>query len=170
MSEIKSGIDSEINGQYLQAVKYYAIELENSNNSSIDTYINLAFLYWQFAAELTLTDGYNIPNEWSLIGGERYPVIIEKGLIKYPRNVELHFWKNYFPYRLFGKEFTQENCQELITKYGNSESLVPYFFLYLFDKNKYEAEKALLLKKCEELPTAKHQYIKSILNTKSIVE
>lgn len=167
MPETKLGISSEINGQYLQATKEYETVIENSGDVPIEAYTNLAFLYWEFAIEPPFARNYSIPEEWSLIAGERYPIIIQKGLVKYPQSVELHFWQRYFSHILWADEFTQEECEQLVEKYGDTESIVPYFFLYLFDKEKYKEKRNQLLKRCEELPTAKNQYIKSILNTKS---
>ncbi len=158
---MKLALSEELNKRYLEAVKYYESELSNNSTPSIEAYVNLAFLYWEFASEFTFNDAYNIPDEWSKIGGEKYPKIIELGLQKHPRSVELHFWKRYFPHRHYFDEFTQEECEQIIKEYGDKESLVPYFFLYLFDEDKYREKRNELLRKCAELPTAKNCYIMS---------
>lgn len=77
----------------------------------------------------------------SSIGGKRYLEILELGLANYQNSVELNFWKMYFPHIVYSKEFSKEDCKQLIDKYGDDESLVPYFYLYLFDKEKYTKEK-----------------------------
>ena len=163
MNELELAISSELTRKYLEAVKLYESELINSKKAPIETYINLAFLYWEFAAEFTFRDANNIPEEWSHIGGEKYPHIVELGLQKYPNSVELHFWEKYFPHRHYFNEFTEEECLKILQDYGDSESLVPYFFLYLFEEEKHIEKRNQLLMLCKELPTAKNTYIRSII-------
>ena len=158
-------ITKEINKEYIEAVNYYEDEINNhSNSASLDSYINLAFLYWCFAFDLF---GFNIPNNipdtYSIIGGKKYLKILELGLDKYPNSVELNFWKKYFPHIIFSEEFSVQDCKQLMEKFEGSQSSVPYFFLYQFDNDKYEREKKELLEECKKLPTAKNLYIKSIL-------
>jgi len=161
MKNFDCALKKEINEEFIEAVKWYEQELKNNANSSIETYINLAFLYWEFATQYGFITYYKIPDDWRKTGEERYPIIIDKGLKKYPKSVELHFWKRYFRHRLFFEDFTPEECEELIREYGDEESLVPYFFLYLFDEDKYRKKRDKLRKKCKELPTAKNLYILS---------
>jgi hypothetical protein len=161
--ETKIAIAQEINGQYLEAVKSYEELLKNSSTTSLEAYVNLAFLYWEFASEFTFNEVHKIPGTWSEIGGKRYPIILEHGLNIYPNSVELHFWKRYFSHILFGDEFTKQDCEFIIQRYGITESLVPYFFLYLFDNLAYQGYLNTLLKECDDFPTAKNIYIKSVV-------
>ena len=155
-------LKKEINKEYIEAVKLYEEELKSNSNPSIDAYINLAFLYWEFAAEqMEFNEPNNIPDKWSEIGGKRFPEIIELAIQKYPRNVELYFLKRYFSHNLIYDDFTQEECEEIAGKYGDNESLVPYFFLYLFDQEKYQKKRDELLEECKKLATAKNLYILS---------
>lgn len=148
-------LEMELNKAYIGATKAYEIELENNANSPIDIYINLTFLYWSFAADYGFTSYYDIPNEWGNLGAERYPEVLEMALEKYPEHVELHFLKRYLRHRFTYDDFTQEECEEIVERYGDEESLVPYFFLYLFDKEKRDE----LRKECEKLLTLKNIYI-----------
>lgn len=162
---MESALIKDIDGNYIEAVKSYEDEIACDFNSILpDSYINLAFLYWSFAFELF---EFNIPNkineEYSTIGGNRYKIILDLGLIKYPNNVELYFWKKYFQQIIYGEEFSEKDCQKLLKEYGDSDSIVPYFFLYLFDKEKYKEKRNELLDRCNEHPTAKNIYIKSII-------
>lgn len=155
----------DINREYLEAVKYYEEEINNSDLPKLDAYINLAFLYWEFAAEqFEFNMPNNIPEEWSVIGGKRFSKIIDMGLKKYPNSIELHFWKKYLPYRLFSTDFSKNECERLLKVYGKNISLVPYFFLYLFDKEKHKEKIARLTTVCNDVPTAKNLYIKSIIS------
>lgn len=161
---MKLSIIAEVNKDYLEAVKLYEKEIEEDHPPTVDSYINLAFIYWCFAFELF---EFNIPNnildEWSVIGGKRYSNILEMGLSNYPRNIELNFWKKYFSHISFGERFSDNDCRELLDEYGDTESIVPYFFLYLFDKEKYTQKKNDLIEECNKVPTAKNLYIKSII-------
>lgn len=77
--------------------------------------------------------------------------------------MELNFWKRYFQHIIFGEEFSENDCKQLIEKYDDSESIVPFFFLYLFDSEKYKKVRNDLLDKCNKYPTAKNNYIKSVI-------
>ena len=48
---------------------------------------------------------------------------------------------------------------------SKEKNLIPYFFLYLFDNQKYKNEKELLMRECGEQKTAKNIYIMGILST-----
>ena len=91
---------------------------------------------------------------------------MELGLNNYPNSVELNFWKRYFSHISFGEEFSEQNCRSLVEKYGDNGSKVPYFFLYLFNKDRYKEEKKVLIDECNKQPTAKNLYIKSIIGGK----
>ena len=159
---MNTAIKKEISKKYMEATKSYEEELFNKNSiASVDSYINLAFLYWGFAFLFRVPE--DVPEDYSIIGGERYQKVLESGLDKYPKNVELNFWKRYFSHIIFGEEFSKNDCEQLITKFGDINSKVPYFFLYQYDKEKYKQQRAELIDECDKLPTAKNLYIKSIL-------
>jgi hypothetical protein len=160
-----TAISKDINKEYLEAVNYYESEIINQEIVSVKSFANLAFLYWAFAyQQIEFNDVYNIPDEWSTIGGESFLKVIGKGLEKYPESLELNFWKNYFPYRMFMTEFSEKDCINLLTHYGEDESLIPYFFLHLFNKELYKDKVTLLLANCKAEPTAKNNYIQSFIN------
>nr|WP_294860048.1 hypothetical protein [uncultured Fluviicola sp.] len=154
----------EINKQYIEAVKCYESEIADNPLISADEYINLAFLYWSFAFELFEFDlPNNIMNDYSVIGGNRYQEILNLGLDKFPNNIELHFWKRYFQHIIYGEDFSENDCKELLEKFGVEETIVPYFFLHQFDKEKYREKISDLLTICNTIPTAKNLYIESIV-------
>ncbi len=160
---MKPSILNEINKKYIDAVSVYENSI-SSHTATLDEYVNLAFLYWAFASLLfEFNIPNNIPDEWSMIGGNRYKEILKLGMGQYPESLELHFWDKYFSMRLWGQEFSEEECRNLISEYTDDASLVPYFYLYLFDKNKYRNEREILLMQCHETPTAKNEYIESFL-------
>ena len=155
-------LKKEINREYLEATKCYEDEIANNKTPILpNSYINLAFLYWSFAFEFSIPE--DISEDHSILGGNRYQIILDLGLNNYPKNVELHFWKKYFQHIIYGDEFSEKDCQKLLEEYGDGESIVPYFFLYLFDKEKYREKRNELLDRCDENLTAKNIYIKSII-------
>lgn len=162
---MEQAVMKDINKNYVEAVELYECEINNNRfNSSPDSFINLAFLYWCFAFELF---EFVIPNGiseyWSNKGGNSFLKVLDKGIEKFPNNIELHFWKKYFLHISYGREFTEEDCLKLIEKYNEGEHAVVYFFLYQFDKVKYEKQRDELIKMTEKEPTAKNVYIKSLL-------
>lgn len=162
---MRVALKKDVDKDYIAAVKFYEYEIEHEKLSVLpDSYINLAFLYWSFAFELF---EFIVPNDimesYSIIGGNRYQVILDLGLSKYPNNVELNFWDKYFHHIIYGEKFSEKDCQSLIDKFDDSESIVPYFFLFLFDKEKNAEMIKKLLDNCNEYPTAKNIYIKSII-------
>ena len=162
---MEEALIKEINKEYIEAVKCYENEIAKNDFSVLpDNYINLAFLYWSFAFELF---EFNIPNEiiaeYSIVGGNKYQKILDLGLNYYPNNVELNFWRKYFQHIIYGEDFSKNDCRQLLAKYGDKESKVPYFFLYLFDKERYIKQRNELLNSCDKMPTAKNIYIKSII-------
>ena len=137
--EIEQALKKDIDRNYIETVKSYEDEIANNRAPVLDSYINLAFLYWSFAFDYFGFDKpNNIPEDYSSIGGNRYQIILGLGLSKYPNNVELNFWKKYYQHIIYGEEFSEKDCKKLLEEYGDSESIVPYFFLYLFNKEKYK--------------------------------
>ncbi|MDQ0966808.1 hypothetical protein QFZ20_002211 [Flavobacterium sp. W4I14] len=162
------GIIKDIEKKYIEAVKFYEEEINTKHSPSVNCFINLAFLYWSFATEqIEFNEPNNIADEWSMIGGEKFLSTVDKGLDNYPGNLELVFWKQYFLSRLYIIDFSENDCKDLLKQYEKDASLVPYFFLYLFDKKSYLQEISQLREICFSLPTAKNIYINSFIEEKS---
>lgn len=160
---MNEAIKKDINQEYIEAVNLYEKEISSNKSIPLDKHINLAFLYWQFASDFGFVAHHNISDYWRELGGKKYPLILNQQLEKHPDSLELRFWKKYFPHRHFYDEFTREECEKLVDEYSSDKSLVPYFFLYLFDEEKYKDKRDILLEQCSKLPTAKNLYIKSII-------
>ena len=163
---METALNTDINRRYFEAITLYEIEIDNDELVGVDNFINLSFIYWGLATdELEFMESTNVSQEWGVLGLEKYLVILDKGLLKFPDNIELHFWKQYLSYRLYESEFSENDCIELLEKYHDGEKLVPYFFLQLFDKEKYKNLIFELLIICNNKPTAKNIYIKSFLSS-----
>ncbi|KQB99594.1 hypothetical protein [Pedobacter sp. Hv1] len=161
---MNKAITKDIEKQYLEAVKYYKEEIDTNTFPPLDYFINLAFLYWSFATEqIEFNDPNHIPDEWSVIGEKNFMPTIDKGLEYYHNNIELIFWRRYFSYRLYMSDFSEDDCKIILKTNDGHDSLVPYFFLYLFDKTSYEKQIIDLRKICDDLPTAKNIYINSFI-------
>ncbi|HRB70536.1 hypothetical protein E6C50_14435 [Flavobacterium supellecticarium] len=161
MRKFTIALDKDINKQYNDAAIYYQKSIDEGE-INLETFLNLSFLYWNFQ-DFGFFSYYKISEELRNIGYDKYPEILDIGLSKFPNNLELNFWKKYFQHIIYGDEFSEKDCENLLKEYGDSESIVPYFFLYLFDKEKYKQKRNELLALCKKKPTAKNLYIKSIV-------
>lgn len=158
---IEEALINELKENYIKAVEIYEKAIEQKTIVDIDSFINLSFIYWSFV-DYGFSSYYCISNSLRDFGAIRYSQILKKGIKLYPNSLELHFWSKYYQHRHLGVEFTETNCLKLIENYDN-DSLVPYFFLYLFDNKKYKEQRDKLLLECKNLPTAKNRYIISII-------
>ncbi|GAA4917698.1 hypothetical protein [Mucilaginibacter defluvii] len=157
-------VSKDINKEYIAAVTAYEKCISADVLTPLDCYINLAFLYWAFACEhIEFNIPNSIPDEWGTVGSKRCFEIIAKGISLYPDSVEVHFWRRYFKHRLYHDDFTEQECKNIIENYSD-KSVVPFFFLRLFDRANYKTEILILLQQALGNPTAKNLYIKSFLN------
>lgn len=151
-------IQLDVDKQYIAAVRSYEEEIDKC--PSIEKFANLAYLYWAFAAEqIEFNLPHDISDDWSLIGGHKFDLILEKGLSVFPDSLELFFWKRYFAYRLFLLEFSEDDCKKMIFEHKAKDSLVPYFFLNMFDERLYLTQIIELREVCRKVLTAKNLYI-----------
>lgn len=163
-----NALQEEINNNYIAAAELYE-GLYNGGTMTKEDYANLAFLYWQFSNDYAFSECHNIPQKVIDQANDSYAEIIKVGLEKYPKSVELKFWNKYFPHRSFFQEFSYEECKKLVQQGEEDKNLIPYFYLYLFNQEKYKIEKDELLKQCEQTPNTKFNYIKSILQSNALM-
>ena len=159
---METAIIYDINRAYIQAARAYETLIRNEG-AIADYYINLSFLYWSFAFEwYEFVIPNNIPEYWVKRGGDEFLKILDLGIEKYPKDIELHFWKRYFLHVSYAEDFTEEACLGLFDLYGDKNK-IPYFFLYQYDPIKYEKQRDELLEIIKEKKTAKNLYIESLL-------
>jgi hypothetical protein len=164
---IETGIMLEIAERYVEAAEWYQDQIDNHfDSASADTFINLGFLYWSFGMNLfEFVIPYNIPDEWTVIGIEKYNQVWNLGLTKFKNNTELIFWIKYVESIWGDVKFTYDECVDLVNRFGYGDNIVPYF--KLFNRNheeKYKNGAQELYHRCIKTPTAKNSYIKSILD------
>ncbi len=160
-------VRQDIAENYDEAIKNYEDAIREDENVHTDAFTNLACMYWTLANGPPFIFEAGITDRWSAIAWDRYPIILEMGFKRQADTLELIFWKRYFAHIVFGEDFTPEECKAMIESHSASESRVPYFFLWLFDKEKYIPERAELLRQCEKERTTKNRYIISILSTRT---
>lgn len=158
----KQALNAEYSKKYEDAILLYEKSLTNNKETDIEVYINLSVLYWIIATDVYFNDDNKIPIEIQLISGEKYNSVVDLGIKNYPESVELHFWKKYLDVRIKGLSFPEEECLQIINTY-TLKSIIPYFLLSLFYKDKYKKEREQLLLQCKKYPTAKNIYIYSII-------
>lgn len=156
-------IENDCAGLYPEAIQHYEAAIAENPLPPLEAYVNLSFVYWSLTAEPPFTFAAGISEEYSLYAAGRYREIVELGLDSYPKSLELHFWSRYFEHILFGDSFGKEDCEALFSQFVPDESIVPYFYLWLFDKESYEGQRKLLVNSVCELPTAKNKYILAVL-------
>ena len=162
MINLTEALRQEIDKEYLLAAASYE-SIISTPNAPIQAFINLSFIYWEFAAEFTFRDQYEIPDSWGDIGSSKYPAIVNLGLKHYPASSELKFWAKYYPYRHYFENFSEAECLAIVSDPNNDKSMVPYFFLSLFEESMYKSQLEKLSNECSNLPTAKNGYILSFL-------
>ncbi len=163
MDYYQIGVANDITKDYISAAYYY--ELAVSEDTNADAFVDLALLYFQF------TDyGMNASSGLSLdfihTAFERYPLIIEKGLINYPSNTEMIFWEAYFRHRTIYDDLTSNDVLKILNT--GEPSVVPYFFLWILEPKKYEVQREKLLKICNISLTSKNRWILSLIDTPAI--
>ena len=152
----------DIKKEYIKAVEGYTTLIRN-NDTIPDYYINLSFLYWSFAFELyEFITPNNIPEYWIKKGGDEFLKILDLGIEKYPKDIELHFWRKYFLHISYAEDFTEEECVNLFNLYGHKNK-IPYFFLYQYDNIRYKKQRDELLQIIKGKKTAKNLYVESLL-------
>ncbi|MEN9335680.1 MAG: hypothetical protein RLZZ500_667, partial [Bacteroidota bacterium] len=60
----------------------------------------------------------------------------------------------------------ENDCKDLLIKFGDSDSIIPYFFLYQFNNELFKDKFFEINEICEKLPTAKNLYVKSIIKNR----
>jgi hypothetical protein len=163
MKHFKTGLQLDLLGEYNSAIQAYEQEVK-TNCRDINSYINLTFLYWHSIAQFSWADMYNIPNHTRDKSFDRYQELIAMMKFKFPEYGEIYFWEIYFSHRLIFVPLGEGEILNILSNYKDL-TVVPYFFLYLLDNEKYRDQQEKLLKECTILPTAKNIYIKSIIET-----
>lgn len=159
---METAIIYDINRAYIQAARAYETLIRNEGTIA-DYYINLSFLYWSFAFEwYEFAIPNNIPEYWVKRGGDEFLKVLDLGIEKYSKDIELRFWKRYFLHVSYAEDFPEEACLDLFDLYGDKNK-IPYFFLYQYDSIKYKKQRDELLEIIKEKKTAKNLYIESLL-------
>lgn len=156
-------VEEDIKQNYLNAIELYEKAILDGDKR-VEIYINLSFLYWIIGSKFYFRDHHKISDKEVSSFIYNYEKIIENGLRHHPDNLEIIFWQKYFLHRLYFDDLSYDEVVEIMNK-SKEKNLIPYFFLYLFDNQKYKNEKELLMRECGEQKTAKNIYIMGILST-----
>lgn len=147
---------------YEKALTYYEASIDKKENK-MNAYINVAFIYWQSAYAFGWADYFKISSQIRKFGIDKSSLIIDETIKLFPNNPEPSFWKRYlFHYRLIGDLFPEEEVIKILKEH-DEYSAIPYFLLYLYEENKFKTQRNELLIECNNVPTAKNLYIKSII-------
>lgn len=160
----------DVNREYLRAVECYEQVLALPD-APVEAFANHAFIRWEAGTTNSgcFTNGTDVPAALEPRptdfdpGPEPLAYLLRPGLTRYPHSAELRFWRRYFSCRAFFVDFSEADCLAILHEHPTDPSLVPYFFLSLFDEEKYRLQVDLLVPQCQQSPTAKHTWMMSVM-------
>ncbi len=113
-------------------------------DADLDTYIDLAVLYNECNDE-----GYyayhHLPDEFIEKTYGRAMELLDEAEAKFGKHAEIDFWRQFFPWDSLGEPSFIPLAEEIA---ATGESLVPYFYLYVFSES---GERRQYRKKAEAL-------------------
>ncbi|MGF1580908.1 MAG: hypothetical protein ACFCD0_16210 [Gemmataceae bacterium] len=127
----------------------------------LDAFINLASIYWQ-----CIDPGFSVFFGQGFLqkAESRFSQVLAIAAEKWSEPPEIKFWQLYFEHITLGKPSFEDDCSELVVR--DRCTLVPYFYLFVSTWGReYRGQATNLLIMCEETPTMKNCYIKSILTS-----
>ena len=160
----RKGLHYDIEGDYELAIKFYEKSIIEAKVTSVDLIANLSCIYWLLVTDNNFPPVGSISDNLRTVGLTRYKELIDIGVSLFPKSTELHFWSKYYPYRMYYSSFTFMECQTLYNDPNLDSSLVPSFYLHLYDEAKYKRDVTRLVDECFKKPTAKNNYIISVAN------
>ncbi|RZK16038.1 MAG: hypothetical protein EOO56_21205 [Hymenobacter sp.] len=166
MNDFLTALVYDAAGKYEQAaVAYERVILQPQ--APVEVFANLSFIYWESGTQQSIAAAEARPPALHDRPWQMCFRVIEAGLQQYPEDLELSFWARYYPYRGIFDDFSAADCQQLLLNCVNhNQTLIPYFFLSLFDEELYSVEIAHILADCRKCPTAKNRWIASVLGYK----
>jgi len=166
MNEFSTALAHDVAGEYKQAVAVYE-RIILQPQAPVEAFANLSFIYWESGAQQPKANDKAAPLAASVMPWQRCSWVLKAGLQRYPKDLELSFWAKYYPYRGVFEDFSADDCRQLlVTCVNHNQTLMPYFFLSLFDEELYSAETARILTDCQSYPTAKNRWVASVLGYK----
>lgn len=159
----QEALSLDVAGQYSQAAQTYERVIA-AGNAPLEAFSNAAFLHW----EVNFSSGFRpSPETQAYFDAEPsykcYDLLVA-GLRAYPDDLELYFLAWYFAFVAFGDELTEQQCLQLLRVCtDHNHSLMPHYFLYLCDEERYGQPAAAIAARCRAQPTAKHRWVLSVM-------
>jgi hypothetical protein len=168
MEEFLTALAHDVAGAYELAVAAYERAILRPQ-APVEAFANLSFIYWESITQqsMTFTNGTAIPLTLNDMPWQTCFRVLAKGFQRYPNDLELSFWKRYYPYRGIFDDFSDADCQQLLVDcVDHNQTLMPYFFLSLFDEVRHSDDVARILSAYDRSPTAKNLWVASVLNAR----
>jgi hypothetical protein len=163
MSDFLTALAHDVAGEYEQAATVYERVIMHPQ-APVEAFANLSFIYWEAVWQLSFTNGSTTPLALQQLPVDSCSRVLTAGLQRYPHDLELSFWARYYPYRGIYDKFSEADCRQLLADcVDHNQTLMPHFFLSLFDKASYRAEVTQILITSQQFPTAKNRYVASII-------
>ncbi|WP_152541373.1 hypothetical protein [Kallotenue papyrolyticum] len=147
--------------QPVEAAQAYEMAIASSE-ADLDTYINLAVLYF------VCNDGgyaahHKLSQSFLSVAWDRAFELLDEAELRFGEHPETSFWKLYFSFVLLGADPSFNACEQLT---HGSRTLVPYFHLFSSPEGeRYRQPAEKLLQLVSAGATAKERYIKSVLES-----
>ena len=165
MEEFLVALAHDVAGEYEQAVAAYERAIMQPQ-APVAAFANLSFIYWESVTQqsMVFTNYTAIPLVLSSMPWQACFRTLDAGFQQYPEDLELSFWARYYLHRGVFEDFNDADCRQLLVDcVDHNQTLIPYFFLGLFDEELYSAEIKQILTTCKEYPTAKNLWVACIL-------
>ncbi len=157
----KKGKKYDMKENYHKALYFYEKSIENSE-FVVDGYLNTYFLYEYIIFDYGFGYYYDISSSnCNSIFEYDLDYIMNEALRVFPDNNEIKFWNRYWDLLFIDKPFSREECEELVS----DDNLVPYFFLYKYDEEKYKIKVQQLFSEIKTELTIKNRYVIGILSS-----
>lgn len=129
--------------------------------SSLDSLIDLAVLYWQIT-DFGFWTARGLPKALVSTAGVRLDEVLRDADERFPGAPQVEFWRRYIAWADLGESLTVEECRRLMQQ--NPRYLEPAMFIFATSGGRdCDLEAHELLKAAKDRPTARNRYLASVV-------
>jgi hypothetical protein len=158
---LAEAVAADRDGLMVAAASLYERDLA-SPSRDIDSFINLAILYWQ-SAEYGFWTTQKLPRGFVEFAGKRWREVLDDASALFPTRPEVLFWKKYIAWADLGEPFNVDECRSMLQL--NPNYLEPAMFLFLTSQGlECKTEALELLRQSREVGTCRNRYVASVID------
>jgi hypothetical protein len=158
MKDLATAIDLDINGHAMEAAAKYEQALDDAD-VPVEAYLNLAVLYWR-CTDIGYSSSRRLPAQFVRHAGRRIDDVLRRAEEKYPDSYAAIGWRKLIHFLDLGDDVVAEHCRQNLHR--NCEPCLLYYTL-TEDPIIDVAELSMLLTRALREPTARSQYIASVV-------